>query len=304
MHRRSSSSMRSELVFGLLLTGALLLGTPALAYTSPGSPKGHVNDFAGLLSEGARTTIESELSLFNASTSNEIAVAIVPNMGGDYIENYAVRLFEEWGVGKKDRDNGVLLMLAIEEREMRIEVGYGLEGALPDSLAQRILDNEMTPLLQKGDYDGAVSAGVRAIEKATQGEYVGEGQGGVHNEFATQLFQNGWLIIILFFSALQWLAAILARSKSWWAGGILGFIGGTFVGWLISHSLLIVAPIALILTIMGLIFDYLVSHAYKGALSHGSTPPWWAGGSGGSSSGGFGGFGGGSSGGGGASGRW
>src|SRR6185503_4886307 len=106
--------------------------------------------------------LEQELTAFEATTTSEIAVAIVPDMGGDYIENYAVKLFEDWKIGKAKQDNGVLLLVAVEERKLRIEVGYGLEGALPDSVAQSILDNEMTPRLRAGDYDGAVTAAVHA----------------------------------------------------------------------------------------------------------------------------------------------
>ena len=164
--------MPKKLGLGLLFAGALLTGAPAFAYTSPGSPTGYVNDFAHVLSDSTKQSLETELTNFNATTSNEIAVAIVPNMGGDYIENYAVQLFKEWGIGKKDKDNGVLLVVVSEEHKLRIEVGYGLEGALPDSVAQRILDNEMTPLLKANDYDGALAAGVHAIEAATQGEYI------------------------------------------------------------------------------------------------------------------------------------
>ncbi len=281
----------------------LLAAGTAFAYTSPGAPTGYVNDFAHALSPETKRSLDTELSQFEKDTSNEIAVAIVPDMGGDYIENYAVKLFEEWGVGKKDRDNGVLLVVAMQEHKLRIEVGYGLEGALPDSLAQRILDDEMTPRLRAGDTDGAVTAAVHAIESATTGEYT-----------PTEPKANplSWIwdnIEWLFFGVIvgfQWLAAILARSKSWWAGGIVGALAGVGLGWLIAFPLLVTSLIALLLTALGLLFDYAVSNAYRYHSGRGSIPPWWAGGGsvGGSSGGSFGGFGGGSSGGGGASGGW
>src|SRR3989344_9429812 len=173
---------------GLALFAALAAAPLALAYTSPGLPSGYVNDFANVLSDQAKQALESDLANLEKTTSNQIAVAIVPSMGGDYIENYAVKLFEEWGIGKRDRDNGILLLLSIEERKMRIEVGYGLEGALPDSIAQSILDNKMTPRLKAGDYDGAVTAGAQAIEQATKGEYTAPP---ARNGLLMMLSQNG-----------------------------------------------------------------------------------------------------------------
>ncbi|MEK7604236.1 MAG: TPM domain-containing protein [Patescibacteria group bacterium] len=284
-----------------ILGAALLSLAPiAFAYTSPGSPSGYVNDFARVLSTEAIQTLNAELTAFEQSTSNEITVVTVPNMGGDYIENYAVKLFEEWGVGKEDRDNGILLLLSIEERAMRIEVGYGLEGALPDSLAQRILDNEMTPKLKAGDYDGAVTAAATALEQATKGEYTGKSSA---SDFFTNLSLE--TVFVFLFLIPQFLAAILARSKSWWAGGVVGGAGGLGIGWLLALSLVSLFGLTVVLVFLGMLFDYFVSKGYKDAKARGMNPPWWTGGSlGRSGGGGFGGFGGGSSGGGGASGRW
>jgi uncharacterized protein len=284
---------------------ALFVAAPALAYTSPGSPTGYVNDFAGVMSEDAKSSLEAELVAFEKETSNEITVAIVPNLGGDYIENYAVKLFEEWGVGKADKDNGALFLLAIEDREVRIEVGYGLEGALPDSLAQRILDEEVTPHLRNGDYDLGVTAGIRYIAAATKGEYRSDSAMGN----ITWLADNFFFIIMAVLFGFQWLAAILARSKSWWAGGLVGAGGGLALGWFATLSPFFTGFLAILIGFFGLVLDYIVSGSYQSHKRSGTQPPWWAGGGGGgfggsSRGGGFGGFGGGMSGGGGASGRW
>lgn len=310
---------RASALLGLALL--LFACAPAVqAYSSPGTPVGQVNDFAGVLSAPARQTLESELVAFEQSTSNEIAVAIVPNMGGDYIENYAVKLFEEWGIGKEKQDNGVLLLLAIDERQMRIEVGYGLEGALPDSLAQRILDNEMTPRLVAGDYDGAVTAGVRAIEAATKGEYQPGKKDSSWPEIILVgtamlailfiwLFQKGFVFVI--FGIV--LASMLGQSKSWWLGGVVGAVAGVALAFngMFGSSVVTGGVMTIALILFGLVADFFLSRSYTKAKQDGKSP-WWvpsAGtrrgvGSGGSHGGGFGGFGGGSSGGGGASGRW
>lgn len=286
-----------------LLASVTTFVPPVLAYSSPGTPSGYVNDFVKVLSTEAKQSLETELTAFEKQTSNEITVAIVPDMGGDYIENYAVKLFEEWGIGKKDKDNGVLLLLSIEERQMRIEVGYGLEGALPDSVAQSILNNNMMPLLKAGDYDGAVTAGVHAIEQATKGEYTAPSQ--KQNALEQLLQENPMSVLIPLLFLFQFFAAILGRSHSWWAGGVIGFLGAFGIGWFFALGLLFAVPLAIFLTILGLIFDYVVSMGYQNAKARGVNPPWWIGGSGrGGGGGGFGGFGGGMSGGGGASGRW
>lgn len=287
--------MKRALLGALILTIATSASV-AFAYTSPGSPRGFVNDFAQVLSPSVITTLEQELNDFERTTSNEIVVVTVRDMSGDYVEHYAVKLFEEWGIGKKDVDNGALLLVALEERKLRIEVGYGLEGALPDSVAQSIVDHEITPHLQQGDYDGAVTAGVRAIEQATKGEYSAPA-----DDTDGDLLQGVFILVIFF---LQFVAAVLARSKSWWAGGIVGAIVGGGIWWFLVLSTLAGGAVLVGLTLVGLGLDYAVSKGYENAKAQGVTPPWWTGGSGRSSGGGFGGFGGGSSGGGGASGNW
>jgi uncharacterized protein len=289
-------------VGGLLVIAFSLLSLQsARAYSSPGTPSGFVNDFAHVLSVEEKNTLEETLRAYTASTSNEIAVVTVKDLGGDYIENYAVKLFEEWKIGKKSRDNGVLLLVAMDDRKMRIEVGYGLEGALPDAISSAIIRNDITPAFKEGNYYRGITNGVTSIIEATKGEYTGD---------TTSTDVSGATIehaIFFVFIAFQFLAAVLGRSKSWWAGGVLGAIIGalvTFFG-VLGITLGVGVVITIILTILGLIFDYIVSSAYTRAVSRGGSIPWWVGGSGGGSGGAsFGGFGGGRSGGGGASGSW
>lgn len=284
-----------RVLLALLLT-PLLVGGVALGYTSLGPPTGYVNDFAKVLSPEVANRLEAELVAFNASTTNEVAVATVPNLDGDYIENYAVKLFEEWGIGTAKNDNGVLLIIAVEDRELRIEVGYGLEGALPDSVAASII-SDMVPYLKDGDYDGAVTLGVSGIIQATRGEYVGAGNTG-SLDFDT-IFSIFFFGIIL----IQWFVAVLSRSKSYWAGGVVGALAGGIVSSIFGWWLLGGAALTLSLLVLGLLFDYAVSSAYHEARRTGGHPPWWTGGpsdpsSSNSSGPSFGGFGGGSSGGG------
>ncbi|HYC82988.1 MAG TPA: TPM domain-containing protein, partial [Candidatus Paceibacterota bacterium] len=202
----------------LLLATAFLIPALVAAYISPGEPTGYVSDFAGILKAEDRASMEAKLESFEASTGNEIAVVTVTSLGGDTIENYAVELFEEWGIGKEREDNGVLMLVALEEREMRIEVGYGLEGALTDAQSYWIINNELKPAFQRGDYAAGINAGVDKVIAATQGEIIAE------DSPEPQAFNFNFLIFG--FVAFQWLLAILARSKSWWAGGVFGALGG------------------------------------------------------------------------------
>lgn len=279
---------------------AAALPAVAFAFTSPGNPSGYVNDFAKVLQPATVVALNTELAAFEATTSNQIAVAIVPNMGGDYIEHYAPELFKVWGIGGSEKDNGVLLLIAVEERTVRIEVGYGLEGALPDSIAQRIINNDIVPNLKEGKFDAAVTTAVGNIMLATKNEYVGTGKTGSPN------FSDYEALFFALFIALQWIIAILARSKSWWAGGIVGGVLGAGIWWYFALATLWGGASLAGLALIGLLFDYVVSKAYAHSRANGIQPPWWIGGGGlgGGRGGGFGGFGGGMSGGGGASGRW
>ena len=278
----------------------------ASAFTVPGNPTGFVNDYANILSGDTKQKLEEELRSFNASTSNEIAVVTISSLDGDTVENYAVKLFESWKIGKAKEDNGVLLLIAKDDHKLRIEVGYGLEGALPDILAKDIIDNKITPSFKNGDYDTGVTNGVKAIIEATQGEYKATTKQSSNSMNSDSIF--GIFMFVIF--GFQFLFSILARSKSWWAGGVLGGVVG--LGITLFHvfgiTLVIGSVVTFILVCLGLVFDYVVSKTYVASLSRGGGIPWWIGGGrGGSSFGGgtsFGGFGGGSSGGGGASGSW
>lgn len=291
--------MRATLALSICALVAISAAS-AHAYSSPGAPSGYVNDFANVISEPVERELHEELRVYAASTTNEITVVTVTSLDGDYIENYAVELFEEWRVGTTKNNNGVLLLLATDDRQLRIEVGYGLEGAIPESIADRIIRDDLVPALKEGKYDAAVTAGVTRIMEAARGEYVAE------NTWSFDWFGAMEGLLIFGFLALQWLFAILARTKSWWLGGVIGLaLGGlasTWLGWWLIGGL----ALTLGLTLFGLFFDYVISSTYNHSKRYNVDPPWWAGGSGGSSrtGGGFGGFGGGRSGGGGASGRW
>ncbi len=289
----------------LLLIG-LFLPVLVFAYQSPGTPHGFVNDFAGLFNAEQRVNLEAKLSAFENDTRNEIAVVTVKNLGGDTVENFAVALFKEWGIGKKGKDNGVLLLVAADDHKMRIEVGYGLEPSLTDAQTNIIIRNTLTPSFRANDFYGGVARAVNQMIAAVSPEYAavaGIKVEPIRESRSAGKFDFSSIIFFIFFVPL-WLASILGRSKSWWAGGVIGGIVGIIIA--IFYGFLYAGLLAMVFFVpLGLLFDFIVSRAYGKSKASGRRPPWWIGGGGiGRGGGGFGGFGGGGSGGGGSSGSW
>jgi len=162
-----------------ILSLALLLLAAGSALAAPAIPKAHgyVNDYAGLLSPAVKGQLENFLAGFQRSDSTQIAVLTVPALAGEDLEGFSVRVAQAWGIGQQGKDNGALLLVAKEERAVRIEVGYGLEDRLTDLLAGRIVDQEIVPRFKAGDFDGGISAGVQAMAAAVRGAYHGDPSG-------------------------------------------------------------------------------------------------------------------------------
>src|SRR3989344_6064897 len=262
---------------------AVMLPIAALAYMSPGVPQGFVSDFAGLLTPEQKQDLEMKAQALFSSSTNEIAVVTVPSLGGDTAENFSTKLFEDWKIGKRGKDNGVLILIAPAERAMRIEVGYGLEGLLTDAQSSVIMSKIMTPRFQQGDFYGGISGALDAVATALGGAEV------VVPEQQSSSFSGDFFWLFLFIPI--WLASILGRSKSWWLGGVLGGIGGVVIGFIYGFICIGVFSIAG-LGVLGLLFDYLVSKSYAKSRLSGHYP-WWIGGHNHFGGGGFGGFGGG-----------
>ena len=158
----------------------LFLSTEVFALSIPDKPNGYVNDYAGLLSPAARQNLENTLAGFDRQSSNQIFVAIFQSLEGQALEDFSIKLFDRWKPGTKKNDNGVLILIFRDDRKMRIEVGYGLEGALPDALCGQIIQNEMAPGFRAGDFDGGLTRAVSAVMQAAKGEYKaapGSGEG-------------------------------------------------------------------------------------------------------------------------------
>src|SRR5512134_2369789 len=148
---------------------------------------GRVVDNAEILSTATRDRLTSTLKAHEDRTTNQIAVLTVRSLQGDGIEDFAVRVFEAWKLGQKGKDNGVLLIVAPNDRRMRIEVGYGLEGTLTDAIAARIIRDRMTPRFKSSDFDGGVTDGVTAIVATLEGQAPADSAADV-SETPSQLF--------------------------------------------------------------------------------------------------------------------
>jgi uncharacterized protein len=157
-----------------LVASALLTGGVAGAVAEeklPPPPTSYFNDYAGLVSTDAAARLEAKLRAFEKQTSNQVVVAIFPQLPSASLEDFTNRTAESWKAGRKELDNGVVFFVFVRDRKMRIETGYGLEGALPDAIASRILNEEVAPHFRSGDWTGGIEAGVDAIIAATKGEY-------------------------------------------------------------------------------------------------------------------------------------
>lgn len=215
---------------------AVLLLLPALGAAAPVFPPltGRVVDNANMLSAGAEQTLTRQLAAHEQATTNQIVVVTVPDLQGYTIEDFGYQLGRHWGIGQKENDNGALLLVAAAERKVRIEVGYGLEGALTDALASSIIHGVILPQFRSGDFEGGIIQGVNTIIEAVQGEYVSDGSAGdgSQNTAPRLIFL---LILILFIFIVNtipggrggfWGGYGGGRGRGGWGRGGGGFRGG------------------------------------------------------------------------------
>ncbi|MFH1375079.1 MAG: TPM domain-containing protein [Patescibacteria group bacterium] len=261
-----------------------------------------VNDYTNTLSQETVDTLNTQLKSYETETGTEIAIILIDSTGEMPIWEYATELGNEWGVGKDNVDNGAILVIAKDDREMHIATGSQLEGALTDLEAKDVVDFIIAPHFKNGDFDTGVINGVAGIFAAIARESFTDSRMGNGSETNVDIPK---IIFFAVFLLLPWLGAILGRSKRIWPGAIVGGAGGAAGGLLLSFALWGIAAAVVGLGLFGLFFDWIVSRNYQKAASRGGHVAWWAGGGrGGFGRGGFGGFGGGGFSGGGAGGSW
>lgn len=290
---------------------AVLLGfcglIPAASALEVPPYRGYVNDYAGMLSPEATGQLEQALTGFDQSDSTQVAVLTIPSLEGEDLEGFSIKVVEKWGVGQKGKDNGVLLLVAKQERKVRIEVGRGLEGVLTDLVSGRIISQVISPAFKAGQIDEGFLAGAAAIIQASRGEFKAEARDSRRREEPSPLFKFAVIAIIatVFIgrisrklgaaagSAIYPLAAFTGLTSAWSLPLLLLFIPlGGLLGWLLWPMLAALAS-----------GD---GHHHGGGFGGGGFGGggFGGGGFGGGGGGGFGGFGGGGFGGGGASGSW
>lgn len=263
----------------LLLCLLCVLAPAAWALVEVPPLTGRVVDAAGLLTLTEASALDRKLAAFETQKSSQIAVLTVPSVAPEDLAQFGIRVAEAWKIGRKKVDDGVLLIVARDDRAVRIEVGYGLEGAIPDAAAKRVIAEIIVPRFRDDDYAGGIDAGVDALIGLAEGEALpASGQG--------ELDGDNFALIALGGMVFGWLLS-LAMSRSA-AGGIAAATSALLVGLVFGFSLIV-------LFIALFVFAGVAGGRSRGGFNGGG----WSSGSGGGWSGGGGRFGGG-----GASGRW
>jgi uncharacterized protein len=158
-------------LLGALGAAFVLAASAASAQTIPPKPKLYFNDYAGFVPAADAERLNQKLARFDQETTNQILVAIFPSLPSPSLEDFTNRTAESWKPGQADRDNGAVVFVFVADRKSRIEVGYGLEGSVPDALAARILNDVITPAFREGQNARGLEAGIDALIAATRGEY-------------------------------------------------------------------------------------------------------------------------------------
>jgi uncharacterized protein len=252
----------------------LLIGLFAFSQQLPPKSNTLVTDYTGTLADGDKQQLESKLVAFNDSTSTQIAVVIIKSVGENDINEYGQKLGRAWGIGQKGKNNGILVLVAIGDRKVSIQTGYGAEGGVPDAITHEIIQNDITPRFKQSDYYGGLNAGTDDLMKYMKGEYKSP------KKPQQSASDNGGSYGIIIFIIVVVLI-IIFKGRGGGGGQIYGGRGGASPFWWFLGGAMLGR-----------------GSGGWGGFSNGD------GGGGGNDSGGFGGFGGGDFGGGGSSGSW
>jgi uncharacterized protein len=210
---RLVEASRSENAIHLIVAALTLLATNLHAEeVIPPKPDRYFNDYASVASKEAAHRFNEQLAQFERETSDQVVVAVFPKMQSDSdIADYTQRVAQAWGVGQKERRNGVVLFVFIQDRKMFIQVGYGLEGALPDATAFDITEYHIKPLFRNGDYERGLATGIELICKAIRGEYKGTGKTVAARHARSGGSASGLLPFLIFVIVLIIISRIMRR---------------------------------------------------------------------------------------------
>jgi len=231
--------LRTAYGLGLI---SLFLVTPPLSRALDVPPlRGRVNDYAAVLSQNQIKSLETQLAQLERDTGHQVAVLTVPTLDGEDIESFSIRVGETWKIGKQGHDNGVILVVAIRDRRLRLEVGYGLEGLVPDAVAKRITSDYIVPRFRQQDFAGGIVSGVNALDKILRQEPLPESERNKARGTGSGMSLPAMFVITFVVLALMALSAASNRRRNnvWSAsrrrhpgpiifGGPSGFGGGGF----------------------------------------------------------------------------
>lgn len=298
------SRLAPLLFIAVFLGVALRVTTHALDIPPPPNQTA-IADQAGIIDDAAEAALSQKLTDYKAKTGNEIAVLTIQSLEGEDDFDYSYRVAQSWGVGSKQANNGALLFVAVRDRKVRLQVGRGLEPYLTDLQSSLIIREKITPQFKQGNYTAGITSGVDSMIAVIGGERLSESR-------PPKKISGGAIemLIYLGFFVVAYLGSFLARSKSWWAGGVIGAVPGALL--FFSASVVLASAVFSLGLVLGLVLDYVLSKNYRDRAASGDDTGFWGSGGGffggsggfGSSGGGFGGFGGGGFGGGGAGGSW
>ncbi len=296
--------------FSFMWVGALILflWVPLAYGLDVPKLKGCVNDYADMLSSSAERQIEGVLRQLEQTDSTQIVVLTIPSLEDDALEDYSLRVVEEWKIGQKDLDNGVLLLISKNDRKLRIEVGYGMEGTLTDLISGRIIRNIIGPQFKAGNFDRGVMEGVQAMILAVRGEFKATAK--TRRDTRRKSSGNSKLFVLIVFIYLINMMGRLRRPLGAAAGGLFfPIVGAMFFG-LSFFWILALIPLGigggLLMSLFGSPLSFSSTSTHGGHRGSGYLTGGLGGLGGFSGGGGFGGFsgGGGGFGGGGSSGGW
>lgn len=254
--------------------------------------KARVTDLTGTLSAEQTATLEAELRAFEQKKGSQIAVLMLPSTLPETVEQYAIRVAEQWKIGRAKVDDGLILVIAKNDRALRIEVGYGLEGTIPDAVAKRVISEVIAPKFRTGDFYGGVRDGTQALMRLIDGEKLPPPAQRSAPGSAGQDYQS--LFMILFAVVIVAGGVLKAMLGRVFGAGATSVVAG-FIVWFIAGAL----SAAVVAAIVALVFALLIGSGVRGFIPGGFGGGGFGGGGGGGFSGGGGGFGGG-----GASGSW
>ena len=275
---------------------ALLLVAGAASALVPVPPlSARVTDLTGTLTVSQRSALESKLAAFEREKGSQIAVLLVPTTQPETIEQFGIRVAEAWKIGRERVDDGAILIVAVNDRALRIEVGYGLEGAVPDAIANRIIEEIIVPRFRGGDFAGGIESGVDQLVRVIGGEPLPPPRARPSGRIEGPSIENLWLILFI----PMIVGTAIRRLHNRVSGGLAAAGTAGLLGWWWTSQLMIGA-------VFGLVCGVLILAASGGGRGGRWSSGGWGGGY--SGGGGFGGGGwsggGGGFGGGGASGRW